>query len=314
MKTLLIVLALMSFLIMGTLSPVSAEYAAKSVSPDLITYYNKNKLQGYSPSTKQKVDLNIPGVLSHDRKLTAYTKESGTPASTEPYIYIRDITSATETKIPVQISGNFNILQWSPNDKYILLKEQAGYVGGLKGDIYSFPAGKFISQISLLSEKVNWPTDSTLYYFAPDNTCIAGSKDSCNPTAVLSKVNISSAKSESLYNLPATNLNQFPEITDLDKQGDKLGFSYKHTDTDESSAQYDLTTKKVGTVANSKLMGYKALTALKISGWKADRVTTQDSTANGDLVLTLRSSNDENKQAVAVYHSQNQIFEIISSN
>lgn len=316
MKTKILLLTLVGFLILGMGFEVYAKSIPRSISRNLITYSTKGKLRSYDPTTKQQADLNLNGLLSHNHNLVAYTKISGTPSGTDPYIYISDLSTNTETKLPVSLSSNFNILSWSPQDNYILVKEQAGYVGGLEGDIYTYPDGKLVSQIKLLNERVKWQDDNTLFYFQPDASCLPNSIDKCIQNTKLTRLDISKKTDSVILNLAPDSANQAAEITNIDTDTKAIMLSYSSNSNGkaaETDLQIDTVTGNKTVVTAEKMIATKVLKTLRQQGWDLNNISTE-STDNGDKVVTLRNSDHEERQIVALYHLATQTFEIISNN
>jgi hypothetical protein len=214
----------------------------KSVFP--IFYLKDNQTwEKQDINTAAVVVLPYPAILSPDKKQLAYTVKEGGNWDSNSNIYIYDLAAQkTVMQIPINLTGEFYVTSWSPNNSTITVEVIAQYYGGNVTYVFDLNTKVLIKVGNSLVDRPFWlDNDNIIVSLVADN-CVNKS-----PCASIQKWNLETGDVQELKQLPLIN-NSLPVISSegVDKINNTFNFSYQDENNHKQISSLNLDSSNLG--------------------------------------------------------------------
>lgn len=131
---------------------ISLNLHAQTTNP--VGYVNKLGINYKLKNTDNSLDgveqLSADGIISRDGRFTAYTLNSNN-FSTDPYLYIKDLATDKIERFDLDLGYIFSPVEWSPDNKFILVNRFSHYWGGIKTFVWDVTNSRIVNEFNILS-------------------------------------------------------------------------------------------------------------------------------------------------------------------
>ncbi len=229
MKRLLRQLVFLLIILIGIVIPTTLVNAKEGIQKTDNGYFVKNN-KTYKVNLKtleSKEIFNHGGIISNDRNKIAYKESKWNP---KKKLLIADLKTNEVNEIELSFERQFEIVSWSPDDKYIILTEHSHYVGGTVAYIIDTRTGNNIVKISTLGLDFIWIDSKNLAYIDPNYDCFQRKKtNECSLDAFLKILNTDNKNVKTVHSFLSSDGISFQDISIVGESGNyaflKLGES-----------------------------------------------------------------------------------------
>lgn len=151
------------------------------------------------------------GILSPDKNKIAYTFNNSS-YTTDPFLYIYNITNAKTEKINLGLNYIFSVNSWSPDNNNIVVIRHSQYAGGMQVNIVNIKTGSISKHFNTINNDGYW-INSDYIFSNPLSNC--SKNNICIPTgSAISKYNLNTNEIIEIKNIS----NKFDTIPVINKQ------------------------------------------------------------------------------------------------
>ncbi|MCA9378872.1 hypothetical protein KC640_00440 [Candidatus Dojkabacteria bacterium] len=293
--------------------------------PDLEIFYqdSKNIYKSRGFSVNEKV-IPLEGTISSSTNKFAYRVITENSHQPNPFVYILDINNnLVLDQIPVNSSLDLRVLNWSPDDRYIVLREAAHYVGGLVLHIIDYNKKQEMDSFYVLNDYVTWISNTEFLFFDPYSGCPThhANTSKCRELSpALSLYNAQNGRSRILREL-GQGQNTMHEVTYQESREGKIIYIVRTYNKENGVAdfsewndvyyQYDLNAGELQNISRTDLLIEQVSNALPqpYSDLSIQKII-QNSKQKDSYLVQLSSLKDDQRHYVGVFDTDTGEFEL----
>lgn len=286
--------------------------------PDLEIFYqnSKNIYKSRGFSVNERI-IPLEGSISSSGNKFAYRVIAEKPHRPSQVVHILDINSnVVIDQIPVDSSLDLLILNWSPDDRYIVLREAAHYVGGLILHIIDYVRRQEIDSFFVLNDYVTWISNTEFLFFDPYSECPShhANTSKCRELSpTLSVYNVQNRKSRILRELGQGQNTMQDVIYQESREGkityivrtyNKISGIADFNEWNDDYYQYDLNTDELQSVSKTDLLIGQVGNALPqpYSDLSIQKII-QNSKKRDLYLVQLSSLKDDQRHYIGVFNT-----------